>query len=176
MAIELTVETGAGLADANVYISLEAADAFHEANVNAGAWATKTTAEKMAALITATRMLDQQWIWNGFKKTETQSLQWPRLWAPDADRAANRQYLPDDEVPPAIVRATAMYATALFSASFEAQPQGQGISSFSLDGVMSVSFDPSTVMGLVPDWITAELSKYGSLALAKSRFVRVVRT
>jgi len=176
MAIEIIVEDGTGLDTANSYVSVEYADAFHEASLNGAAWATKTDTQKMQALITATRMLDQLYIWNGQMVEETQALQWPRIYVNDPDHAGGREYMPDDEIPAAIQKATALYALALFAVDYESLPQGQGISSFSLDGVMSVSFDPATVMELVPAWIRALLNKYGALAASKSRDVRVVRT
>ncbi len=175
-APELIVEDGSGLADANTYCSQARADEINAGNFYGAGWATMTDDQKRGALITATRMLDQQWQWAGDKKTEEQALQWPRTECPDPDHAGGREFMPDDEVPKAIVDATALYALAIFGTNFEAQPQGQGISDFTLDGVMSVTFDLSTTMEMVPRWIQSELMKYGSMTSAKNKTVKVVRT
>lgn len=187
MPITVTVEDGTGLANANSYVSVAEADAFHVSNFHtATAWAALTADQKAAAVITATRILDQQWIWNGGKASTTQALQWPRVLAPDPDfqtaavypynqTLSLSQYLPSNAVPPAIKRATCDFASAIAAKNFEKAPQGEGISSFSLDGMMSVSFDLATRPDFVPEWIQSELSKYGSMTSSKAGMVKLVR-
>jgi hypothetical protein len=184
MPITVIVETGEGLADANSYASVAEADSFHETNVHSAAkWAVMTSDQKAMSLITATRILDQQWQWNGYKKSVTQALQWPRVQVPDPDAAGTivppsygyPVYLLDNEVPAPIKRATMDFAHSLFNKNPEVSASGEGLESFSLDGVMSASFNYDTRPDIVPEWIQTELSKYGRLVGAKSGVVKLIR-
>lgn len=75
----ITVETGAGLADAETYISVADADTYHAARGNT-AWAALSEADKEAALRRATDYMLQAYRarWNGARATSTQALDWPR--------------------------------------------------------------------------------------------------
>jgi hypothetical protein len=76
----LIVEDGTGLADADSYLSLAGADAYHGALGN-GSWATAAAAEREAALRRATQYLDTRYRWRGEPLTDTQALAWPRTAA-----------------------------------------------------------------------------------------------
>lgn len=78
----LIVETGAGLANAESYISVANADARHSAFGNT-AW-TGTDAAKESALRRATAYMLQAYRtrWKGTRFSETQALDWPR-YVPD---------------------------------------------------------------------------------------------
>lgn len=72
------VEDGTGLADANSYVSVAEADAYHSARANT-AWSGDDTV-KQAALIRATDYLEQKYAgrWKGCVLNEAQSLSFPR--------------------------------------------------------------------------------------------------
>lgn len=74
----LIVEDGTGLADAESYLSLPAADAYHLAFGNT-AWNSATDAAKEAALRRATQYLDSHYQFSGEPLTTTQALSWPRV-------------------------------------------------------------------------------------------------
>lgn len=80
--MSLTVETGAGLADAESYISVADA-ATYLAAVNATTWASASSTQKEAALRRATQYLDTQYQWRGDPLTLTQALEWPRVLVVD---------------------------------------------------------------------------------------------
>lgn len=96
----LIVEDGAGRADAESYVSVEDADAYHQKRGNAG-WADEEAA-KEAALRRATEYLDGAYRtrWLGQAATPTQALAWPRAFA-----RVGQGYLHSDAVPVAVVRA-----------------------------------------------------------------------
>ena len=73
----LVVETGAGLANAESYISVADADTYHANRANA-AWVSVT--DKEAALRKATDYMLQNYrmAWKGVRMTATQALDWPR--------------------------------------------------------------------------------------------------
>ena len=80
----LVVETGDGLSNATSYISVADADSYFS-DRNNSAWAALTTAQKEAGLLYATTTLDTQYKWDGYKKTSTQALDWPRISAEDGN-------------------------------------------------------------------------------------------
>ena len=73
------VETGAGVADANSYASVSAADGYVADRGIAG-WTSLTTTVKEQALIKATDYLEATYrdAWKGNRITATQTLSWPR--------------------------------------------------------------------------------------------------
>ena len=78
MPISITVEDGSEVAGANSYLSLAAADTYHEAVIESAVWDEATTDEKNRALVQATRVLGTQYRWKGCRTTSTQPLAWPR--------------------------------------------------------------------------------------------------
>lgn len=78
MSHPLTVEDGTGKTDADSYISTADADAYHDAIGNA-TW-TGSAAQKEHALRKATQYMQQVYFdrWDGYRKTSTQALDWPR--------------------------------------------------------------------------------------------------
>ncbi len=92
MALTLVVETGAGLANANSYATVAEADAYHEARLHSDVWSDAAiagtgvdTTTQPAALVWATRILDEQCNWLGLPYTTTQRLRFPRtgVYSPD---------------------------------------------------------------------------------------------
>jgi hypothetical protein len=77
MAVTI-VATVAG-ADANSYLELEDADAYHDAHPYASTWDAATTDQKNRALVMATSLLDTWYTWKGSVVGSTQALLWPRV-------------------------------------------------------------------------------------------------
>ena len=78
------VEDGTGLSTATSYIAVLDADAYFS-DVGNATWAAALTADKQAALIRATRAVDQYGgtSFRGYKSSDTQALEWPRTDAYD---------------------------------------------------------------------------------------------
>jgi hypothetical protein len=90
MALTLIKEDGTGRTDANSYATAAEADSYFEAHLYASAWTAATAATKAAALVMATRLVDSQYQFYGYRAHDTQSLQWPRERCPelrDAERS-----------------------------------------------------------------------------------------
>jgi len=173
MAITLVVEDGTGLAGANTYITLAAADTYYEAHLYTTDWDGATDAQKNIALAMATRVLDQQFYWFGWKATTTQALQWPRADVPDPDRVAatypsrtipNVAYIASDSIPVFLSNAAAELAQMLIKKDRQKDPDGEGIREFVLTDVLEVIFDKTTKAPVIPSYIWSELLKYGSVA------------
>lgn len=181
--ITLVVEDGSGLETANSYVSVEFADSYHESSTTGAAWALKSNIQKQQGLISASRTLDQQFQWDGWKRNRSQALQWPRIHVIDPDITTevyprtmpSNNFLPEDEVPAPIKRATAALALILLTETREKEADGKGLSQFALDGVFSVTFDLSTRPDVVPEWMMSELSKYGRSIGSRSGTVKLSR-
>ena len=76
---DLIVEDGTGKSDANAYVDLTYADAYHTLQNDGSAWASASTAEKVAAILRATTYVDMRWSFIGQLKGNDQALAWPRV-------------------------------------------------------------------------------------------------
>jgi hypothetical protein len=72
----ITVETGAGVAGANSYISVVDCDSYHALRGSAD-WVAATDADKESALVKAAQYLDSI-NWVGRKTLRTNAMAWPR--------------------------------------------------------------------------------------------------
>jgi Putative DnaT-like ssDNA binding protein len=99
----LIVETGAGLSNAEAYVSVAAADARMTSFGN-DTWATLTTAEREEAIRRSTTHMVQAYRgrWAGQRVNSTQALDWPR-WGVEVDGF----YVASDSVPADIANACA---------------------------------------------------------------------
>jgi hypothetical protein len=91
----LTVETGAGLANAESYCTVAFADQYHADRAN-DAWAALTTAQKEAYLRRATEYMLAVFRtrWKGERASATQALDWPRLDVVVDNFAVAADYVP----------------------------------------------------------------------------------
>jgi hypothetical protein len=81
----LVVEDGTARADAESYCSVAAADTYH-ANRGNTVWAALTQTVKEQCLRKATDyMVVYRNAWDGYRKTTTQALDWPRFMVPIKD-------------------------------------------------------------------------------------------
>jgi hypothetical protein len=118
----LVVEDGTGVAGANVYADVAAADLWY-ADLADTAWAALTVAAKETALIQGCRYCDNQQIYPlaSTKTTAIQSLQWPR---PTASYWGGEPLIPPNVVPVEVVRANIVAAGLYASGSLPSADQG----------------------------------------------------
>ena len=90
--MSITVETGAGVVNANSYAEVADADAWIADNGADATWTASTTAQKEAALKEATRYLDSVYDWKGLIVHPTlagsdygQETAWPRSGVQDEE-------------------------------------------------------------------------------------------
>lgn len=137
---DLIVETGSGVPGANSWITLDEADAYHEAYGNA-AWAPLTDEEKKAALRRATNYIVGAYSgkWKGVRTYEEQTLPWPRQKVYDYDN----QLIPDDVIPTALkdAQAEAGFREAIAPNSLLPDRGAGGTITSVSAGSVSVSFD-----------------------------------
>lgn len=103
----LVTEDGTAKSDAESYCSVADADTHHAARGITN-WATLSTGEKEQALRRATEFMLQLYrpLWAGYRKTDTQALDWPRYNVPKLDAAGGATFAPyySDSVVPVEVR------------------------------------------------------------------------
>lgn len=185
MALTLIKEDGSGKIDANSYADVAEGDAFHEAHLYATDWTAASLATKTAALVFATRLIDAHYQFRGFKAHDTQALQWPREFARDDDALHNRvflsiasrdEYFPNNVVPKALRDATIETARGLIKADRTEAPDGEGLATLALTGMLSLTFDKRDRAPVIPGVAQAMLSKLGQYLNSNSGVVRLIRS
>ena len=101
-----TFDDSVGGASSNSYISMVAADDYQKGNLNRETWGSATAARKEMALLMATRLLDEHYVWTGTLATSTQALGWPRTGVEDKEERA----VSSTTIPTKIQEATAELA------------------------------------------------------------------
>ena len=87
-----------GGASANSYCSRAVADTYHSNRLHASTWMDADNDTKDAALLMATRVIDQQFRWAGFRTNPgSQALEWPRdgLLNDEGDVALSSATIPE---------------------------------------------------------------------------------
>lgn len=172
MALTLIKETGAGLVDANAYANAADGDAYYDGHLYATAWTAATLANKEKALVMATRLIDGQFQFAGWKAKETQSLQWPRLSVRDPDGESD---LAADAVPTLVRDATCEMARELLIADRTAAAAGEGLK-YENTGTTQKGYDKSDTRPVVSHVAQAMLSKFGILLNRKGGVVPLIRS
>jgi hypothetical protein len=184
MALTLIKETGAGLADANAYADAADGDAYHEGHCYASAWTGAVAADKERALVMATRLIDVSYQFNGFRKTNSQTLQWPREGAVDPDRKEIQvspldnqagRFFDSDKVPSLLIEATCELARELLVADRTAAPDGEGLASFSVAGALTFTFDKAARRPVLPALVQTMLAKLGTQLNPRAGSVPLMR-
>lgn len=155
----LTIIATPSASNANSYCTLAEAEAFHETNLYATAWTDATDDEKTAALIWATRILDEQVQWYGYQSTVAQSLAWPRSAVQERSGMA---YIVPTIVPAFLKNATAELAKHLLTGD-RTKERGFGIKSVVADTV-SVEFDKHDVKPFLPPSVISMVSMFGDIS------------
>src|SRR4051812_39496625 len=196
MALTLIKEDGTGKVDANSYASAVDGDAYYDGHLYATAWTAASTGNKEKALVFATRLIDSQFQFNGWKAHDEQALQWPRERCQDPDKGlpitvlllASGSYVDFDVVPKAVVNATCEMARELLIADRTAAPAGEGIASLhtghtdaagsgatgASDNSITVYSKPDT-RPITSRVAQAMLAKYGSPIKGDSGAVHLLR-
>lgn len=157
--MSVTIVATAGATDANSYSTVADADTYHEGHPYASTWDDATTDQKIRALVTATRLLDQHFAWIGEVASSDQALRWPRAAAYDRD---GRQ-LANDTVPTVIADGTAELARALLvSDRTDTESSSGGIAYVTVGGI-GVKYTEGSVSNpqVIPDAVRAMVSHLG---------------
>jgi len=183
MALVLIKEDGTGKVDANSYADVADGDAYFDGHLYATAWTAATTGNKEKALVFATRLIDSQYQFNGWRAHESQALQWPREECPDPDKSSTvsfvllailDSFLPSDAVPKAVIRATCEMAKELLILDRTLAPPGEGLS-YTYTGTDGTGYSKRDTRPIVSHVAQAMLAKYGGRIKEGSGPVRLTR-
>lgn len=166
-----TLIATAGAETANSYCTVAEAEAYHDTHLYATAWTAADEDQQIAALIWATRLLDEQVDWFGYVESLTQALRWPRAGVLDRE---GRQYVSSTTIPTFLKRATAELARHLLAGD-RTQERSIGIQSVVADAVQ-VTFDNHDVKPILPPSVRSMVQSYGEVSGPGSGTAKVVRT
>jgi hypothetical protein len=193
MALILSKEDGSGMSTANSYADVADGDKYYEGHLYASAWTAATAANKAAALVMATRLIDSLFQFRGFRAHGEQALQWPRTECPDPDRGSvvwgvkSPECVDPDVVPAAVLGATCEMARELLIVDRTGAPAGEGIAATQSStathtgtsgssSMSSTTYDKSDRRPVISRVAQAMLGKYGPLIGSKSGAAVLMRT
>jgi len=174
MALTLVKEDGTGKVDANSYANATDGDAYHEGHLYASAWTAASAPNKDKALVMATRLIDAEYQFHGYRVKETQALQWPRQNCPDPDADMSvASVLKSDAVPRNVLSATCEVARELLvldrTAAF-----GEGLIATWTD-TGGTKYSKHYPRPIIPNGAQSLLTKFGLLLRARGAMVCHVR-
>jgi hypothetical protein len=184
----LVVEDGTGLENANSYCSVADGNTYHYGHLYADQWTSKPIEQKERALVMATRSVDYNMQWNGYRANQYQSLGWPRACVIDYDAWAGYTvgigvalinfgpYIPSNVVPQRVKDATCEMARQLLISDRTQEDSSMGLHALGIGaGAITMSFDPSDRRQVLTDVIRSYLEPYGTVRGRKRGFSNVVR-
>lgn len=153
---------------ANSYSTRLQATEYHEGRLFATAWTGASTGDQDAALVWATRLLDNHFDWTAGKYTLTQALRWPRFGALDRDG-----HLIDALILPiSLIEATAELARILIGSDRTLEVGTEGLKSLKVD-VIKLEFDKLDRLGTIPDEVYQMIAHLGTLQRASASGAQV---
>ncbi len=139
----LIVEDGSMVAGAESYATTAQADTYFS-NIGTTPWAALTTAEKEQALRRSTNYMKQTFRsrWNGYRKTATQALDWPRTECPRPDElyGESTEAWIEDTVVPVEVREACIELAYRAASGNLLEDLGRAVASESVSGAVAVSY------------------------------------
>jgi hypothetical protein len=87
--------------DSNSYVALADAQTYFESRLWSDNWLNADNQHQTAALIQSKIVMDQGFIWRGYKTTRGQACKWPRVWCIDPDITIG--YYPAITQPPNVI-------------------------------------------------------------------------
>ena len=95
MAVEVIVETGQNIPNANSYVTIAEIDEYVLTNPHDSTWSALTDAAKNGFAVMSCRVLNEEMNWDGWQTSDTQALDLPRSGMIDK----NGNSIDSDEIP-----------------------------------------------------------------------------
>ena len=152
----VVIDATVGGVNSNSYITRNEADSYNEAHVSGASWAAQTDANKDIAIVMATRVLDAEIDWEGYKAEEDQALRWPRNGTYDKDN----WYIDNDVIPLDLKNAVSEFARLLLEEDRTAESDSKGLRSLSV-GSIDLEFDKHDESPVIADSVYAMISHLG---------------
>ena len=138
------------------YVSLDDADLYHEMRLHVETWTSANDDTKEAALMWATRLLNDLINWAGYKTSQGQALRWPRNFVYDLDG-----YLLDSgAIPDFLKSATSEYARNLIDSDLTEGNAMAGFKSLKID-VLEMEVDKYSQAATIPPVVWDMIKQYG---------------
>lgn len=147
-----TLVTTAGAANANAYCDVAFADQYHLDRPPVGTtWSGASFDQKSAAILWATKLIDDLYEWRGWTTDAVQILQWPRQ---GLIKRTGWEQLDIHSIPLEIQQATAEYARQLLAGDLAGNSdiETQGITRLKA-GPVEIGFKDTVVAKPVPDTV-----------------------
>lgn len=148
------LDTTVGGPTSNSYCDVVYADAFWQTRLYADAWTGATADQKAAALVMATRLLDEL-PWKGQRIRIGQSLRWPRAGMFDRDGI----YILQNQMPRVLLDCTAELAGMLLKEDRTEDEGALGLSMVRI-GSLQVNYRPGRIQRELPDIIMNKISHW----------------
>jgi hypothetical protein len=155
MAIPTLIAT-AGASDANSYATVAEANSYFDTQLYKDNWEGSYSDQQTVALIFATRVIDEQMDWYGYKVTSEQALRWPRDGILDQDGYDVSHLI----IPQFLINAVAEFAGYLIGENRTAENDTKGFSKMKGD-VLELTIDKNDRVGILPDSVLQMISPYG---------------
>jgi len=174
----MAINATPGSPTANSYATLIEADAYHATRLHNSAWTSATDPIKEAALIWATRTIDDNMFWQGVRSTEDQSLEWPRQSVVDEDGFV----IDFDIVPVRVKNAQAEQAFLLIKSdpTIGVDPKSPAALKSVKASTIDIKFESADRPSILNASVVSQLQIYGVFSGVgtnkKSRTVNVVRS
>lgn len=94
--------------DSNAYVTLDEANTYFSTRLHADNWASASDADKEAAILSASSIIDWYYVYKGTRSVVTQSMQWPR-----AGIVIGQDVYASDALPKEVIMATCELALVL---------------------------------------------------------------
>jgi hypothetical protein len=176
--ITLVKEDGSARVDANSYAAVADGDAYHGAHLYPEAWNSATFDSKAVALVMATRLIDAECEFLGFRKSSAQALEWPRVQVPDREAIPSLclgpQYVSSATVPPCVVYATCELARELLKTDRTAAPVGEGLKYSAVSGSI-FTFDKTDRRPVITEAVEAMLKRVLASSPRRTSVARLIR-
>jgi len=171
MAIVLDATPGGP--NANTYCLLTEGNSYHTGHAYASTWDNAEDDSKNRALVTATRLLDEQVEWDGFVRTSTQALLWPR----SGMYYQNDWYVPVDVIPQKLKEAVAEFARQLLDAdrTVDDSISSQGITTIEA-GPVKLGFSGHGRAKVIPDSVYYMVRPWGRIRQRAASTATLVRS
>lgn len=144
----------------NTYCDLPDATTYFTTRLHKAAWTSAGSSDKNAALVWATRLLDEQVNWFGWNSYDDQKLRWPRTGLTDPEG----RDIDSDDIPSFLKEATAELAFFLLSEdrTLETNRDLIGLKKVVID-TLSITTDPSTtaIKPVIPMSVWSMIKFYG---------------
>ncbi|MHC4950701.1 MAG: DnaT-like ssDNA-binding protein [Planctomycetota bacterium] len=167
---DISVETGTGSTTANSYCNVDNADDYHESHLYAASWTSASEIDKEKGLMMATRLLDNQVVWNGYRTSNTQALMWPRTLVYDREGYT----FESDTIPAWLIEATAEYARHLITEDLTSETNRDLVGFKEVKvGDLQLKVDPYRKKSTIPSSVWSMIRFYCKKVGAQKRLVRV---